>query len=209
METETEQQARIPEARRAALLDAAAEVFFRIGFAKARIDDVIAIAGGSKRNIYDGFGGKEGLFEALLDRHIKTIVATIEASTGEGTRIEDRLTSFGERIAEVLFSPAMLGVSRAMIADGAQVQSSAARFFDEAPRRAVQRLAGILTVARNNGELDMADAAAAADQFLSLLRGSIHMELLYGLREPLSTQERSAHVRASVAVFLDGYRPRR
>ncbi|KRW97692.1 TetR/AcrR family transcriptional regulator C-terminal domain-containing protein [Paracoccus sp. MKU1] len=34
---------------------------------------------------------------------------------------------------------------------------------------------------RDEGELDLTDASVAAGQFLSLLRGSIHMELLYGL----------------------------
>ncbi|MFN8684256.1 phospholipase D-like domain-containing protein [Paracoccus sp. P2] len=93
--------------------------------------------------------------------------------------------------------------SPAMIADGAQVRSSAARFYDETPR-----LSEMLAAARDEGEFDRptASMAVATGQFLSLLRGSNRMELLNGLRNPLSVRERSAHIRASVALFLDGYR---
>lgn len=50
----------------------------------------------------------------------------------------------------------------------------------------------MLAAARDQGEFDLTDASVAAGQFLSLLRGSIHMELLYGLPDPLSARERSA-----------------
>lgn len=47
------------KARRQALLQAAAEVFFEQGYAATSIDPIIERAGGSKRNIYNEFGTSE------------------------------------------------------------------------------------------------------------------------------------------------------
>src|SRR3546814_4083127 len=55
-----------PDDRRAAILEAAGQVFFEQGYAATSIDAIIERAGGSKRNIYSEFGSKEGLFTALV-----------------------------------------------------------------------------------------------------------------------------------------------
>ena len=53
-------------ARREAFLSAASEVFQKKGFAEATLDDVIALSGGSRQTLYELFGGKQGLFEAII-----------------------------------------------------------------------------------------------------------------------------------------------
>ena len=54
------------EQTRVLLLDAAARVFARKGFARARIDDVAAEAGSSKGAVYHHFPSKHALFRALM-----------------------------------------------------------------------------------------------------------------------------------------------
>ena len=60
------------------LLDAAAEVFARLGFHAATIDDVAVAAGYTKGAVYSNFAGKDALFLALLDRYLDDQVAQIE-----------------------------------------------------------------------------------------------------------------------------------
>jgi AcrR family transcriptional regulator len=55
-----------PEATRARILAAAAEVFTRRGIHAAGINEVAEAAGASKLTIYRNFGSKEGLVEAVL-----------------------------------------------------------------------------------------------------------------------------------------------
>ncbi|HEX2142372.1 MAG TPA: helix-turn-helix domain-containing protein [Candidatus Limnocylindria bacterium] len=52
------------------LLDAAADVFTRLGFHAATVDDIADAAGYSKGAVYGNFAGKDALFLALLDRHL-------------------------------------------------------------------------------------------------------------------------------------------
>jgi AcrR family transcriptional regulator len=55
-----------PEATKARILKAAAEVFGRRGIHAAGINEVVEAAGASKLTIYKNFGSKEGLVEAVL-----------------------------------------------------------------------------------------------------------------------------------------------
>ena len=63
---------RIPEGSRARVLDAAAEVFARHGFARATIDEIAREAGLSKGSVYWNFDSKDELFGALLEEYIDT-----------------------------------------------------------------------------------------------------------------------------------------
>jgi AcrR family transcriptional regulator len=55
-----------PEATRARILKAAADVFGRRGIHAAGINEIVEAAGASKLTIYKNFGSKEGLVEAVL-----------------------------------------------------------------------------------------------------------------------------------------------
>lgn len=56
------------ERTRTLLLDAATAEFSERGYAGARIDRIATAAGVNKERIYPYFGGKLGLFDAVLDR---------------------------------------------------------------------------------------------------------------------------------------------
>lgn len=60
------------------LLDAAAEVFTRLGFQAAIVDDVADAAGRTKGAVYANFGSKDALLLALLDRHLDDQLAQID-----------------------------------------------------------------------------------------------------------------------------------
>jgi AcrR family transcriptional regulator len=60
---------------RARLLEAAARVYARRGFAGATLDAVAADAGMTKGAVYDHFGSKENLLFALLDEHLAAQIA--------------------------------------------------------------------------------------------------------------------------------------
>lgn len=65
---EPEQRQRDAERTRQALLDAASREFAAKGLAGARVSRIAELAGVSKQLISYYFGGKEGLYQALVDR---------------------------------------------------------------------------------------------------------------------------------------------
>jgi AcrR family transcriptional regulator len=75
------------------LLDAAADVFSRRGFAATSLDEIAEEAGFSKGAVYSNFQSKEDLFLAVLDEHVGRQMFEI------GDRI-DRTRSTDEQVAE-------------------------------------------------------------------------------------------------------------
>jgi len=66
------------QATRERLMDAAAEVFGRLGYGGASVDLVAAEAGFSKGAVYSNFPNKEAMFLGLLERHMETDLAELE-----------------------------------------------------------------------------------------------------------------------------------
>ena len=70
-----------PEGNRRNIIEAATREFAENGFSGARVDKIAARTRTSKRMIYYYFGGKEGLYIAVLEeayRKIRTIEATLD-----------------------------------------------------------------------------------------------------------------------------------
>jgi AcrR family transcriptional regulator len=72
------------------LLDAAAEVLARRGFHAATLDDIADAAGYTKGAVYSNFTSKDGLFLALLDRHLDDQIAHVERLTATGSHAKLR-----------------------------------------------------------------------------------------------------------------------
>jgi AcrR family transcriptional regulator len=70
------------EARRNLILDAATEVFGRLGFEATRMDDVAKAAGIAKGLVYKHFPSKDALFEALIDRQGRAAAAELRGALG-------------------------------------------------------------------------------------------------------------------------------
>src|ERR1700674_5643646 len=63
------------ELRRSQILDAAAKVFLENGYGGATIDLVVERAGASKATVYSFFGGKDGLFGAIVEERCELILS--------------------------------------------------------------------------------------------------------------------------------------
>ncbi|GGU92950.1 putative TetR-family regulatory protein [Actinomadura cremea] len=76
---------RTPRAEvRRRLLDEAARVFAERGYDDARIDDIAHAAGFTKGAVYSNFGGKQGLFAAILDAGAEAELKDVMAGIADG-----------------------------------------------------------------------------------------------------------------------------
>lgn len=78
------------EASRANILEVALEEFADKGFSGARIDEIADKTHTSKRMIYYHFGGKEGLYQAVLDeayRGIRETETTMSIESADAERV--------------------------------------------------------------------------------------------------------------------------
>ena len=193
------------ENRRAAILKAAAQVFLEGGYERACIDDVIAKIGGSKRTIYKEFGNKENLFAEIIKERTAHALATNLPEEEIGKKdLRSTLVEFSVRFLQLLMAPETLSVFRVVFGECRQFPLLGKIFHEGGPAQTRAQLARILEHFKKRGEIAVPDIGFAADAFISMIRGTQHMQVLLGLRPPLSPKEIREIVEAKVDIFLNG-----
>ncbi|MBR1245603.1 TetR/AcrR family transcriptional regulator [Bradyrhizobium sp. AUGA SZCCT0169] len=195
--------------RREALLRAAAEVFFEQGYAATSIDAIIERAGGSKRNIYNEFGNKQGLFSAIVKENADRVLSTLVIEQTEGHDLRATLTAFGQHLMGVYMSPTLIGIYRIAVTEANRFPDLVKSFYEQGPGRATSRLAEVLEAANKRGEIRTDDCSRMAGHFVGMIRDNLHLQVVLGLRAAPSDREIQAAVGSAVEVFLNGVRPGR
>lgn len=195
--------------RREALLKAAADVFFEQGYAATSIDAIIERAGGSKRNIYNEFGNKQGLFSAIVEENADKALSTLNIENIEGHDLQSTLTAFGRHLMDVYMSPTVVGIYRIAVTEANRFPDLVKAFYEQGPGRTTVRLAEVLEAARDRGEIELDDCQRVAGHFVGMIRDNLHLQVVLGLRPAPSEKESREAVASVVGVFLNGIRPDR
>ena len=191
-------------ARREAFMAAGSEVFQEKGFANATLDDVIGRSGGSRQTLYALFGGKQGLFEAIVADSCETIFHGLALDDLASKPPEEALVEVGIRYLTVVISPECLNLHRLVIAETPRIPGMAQLFWQSGPARSRAFLAEFFERQIARGLLQMPDSHVAADQFLAMLSGDVRLQCLLGLRKPPTESEVGEIVKAAVRRFLHG-----
>jgi AcrR family transcriptional regulator len=204
-QAETSDRSRL-EARRRAFLDAAHAAFLVKGYANTTLGDIIARSGGSRQTLYALFGGKQGLFEAIVSRLNTELFRPLRAEGHLDRGPEEVLVEIGVHFLQMVLVPEALGLFRLVVAEGPTMPELAERFWALGPARTISAFETYFTEQTGRGVLNLADANLAARQFLGILLGNLHMQCLLGVREIPTTEEIEAYVKTTVKRFLDGSR---
>jgi TetR/AcrR family transcriptional repressor of mexJK operon len=191
-------------ARRAAFLSAAREVFQQKGFAEATLDDVIARSGGSRQTLYALFGGKQGLFEALVTETCWSIFGGLTPEKLASQSPDLVLTEVGVRYLEIVLSPPVLNLTRLVVAEASRIPEIAETYWRLGPGRSRAFLTAFFDRQIERGSLEMQDSRKGADHFLEMLSGTIRFQCLIGVRQPPDGAEIREIVAAAVTQFLNG-----
>jgi AcrR family transcriptional regulator len=81
---------------RAALLDAAADAFTRVGFDAATVDGITEAAGFSRGAFYSNFENKDELFLTLVESRIQTSLHDIATAFQQGATAAERVRAGGQ-----------------------------------------------------------------------------------------------------------------
>jgi AcrR family transcriptional regulator len=88
-----------PEATKARILKAAADVFGRRGIHATGINEIVEAAGASKLTIYKNFGSKEGLVEAVLTDRTQRVRAWHNEAVEQASPGREQILAVFELIA--------------------------------------------------------------------------------------------------------------
>lgn len=194
------------EARRRAMLDAAAELFAEKGFEGTSLSDIIARSGGSRATLYELFGGKEGLFEAMVTEGCERVLAPLESKAIEGRLPEDVLHNFGLHIAEQMMTVESRAMTKILAADGHRLPTVVDFFFRHGLELVRKRLADYLQQATKAGHLAVRDPDTSASLFLSMVEGEGMIRWVFSARRLPDAEKIRRQVAMATEIFLNGVR---
>jgi AcrR family transcriptional regulator len=196
------------EAKRQAILQAAAEVFREVGFERASMSEIRSRIGGSKATLYNYFPSKEKLFfEVMYQAKELELGAITAALDPEAADVKQELLHFGQKLLPALYSPDAIAIRRLAIAES--VHSEIGKVVYEGATLPMEKqVAEFLRRAMKRGSLRSADAKIAAMQLLSLLESELLQRMLLGVDVSVKPETLKASVRRAVEVFLSGYQRR-
>ena len=200
---------RLPRAaRRDALIAAARRSFVEHGFEGTSLDAIIAEVGGSRRNIYAEFGGKEGLLRAVVERIISEIAEGAARPAEAADDPRDWLLQVGTAFVREMLAPEVIAVFRQLIASGGAGRTEAEALWRAGPERFRGMLSDWLAVQHAAGRLHVPDQDLAAMLLPEMLRASYQIEILVGRRGDVPDAEVAGHVERVVDFFLAAAAPR-
>ena len=200
------------EAKRLSIVDAAAGVFCREGFAGANIDLIAAEAGVSRQTVYNHHGDKEKLFMAvvrdLTERCNVGIFATIATFPDQPGDLEADLIGFAVRLNQNCICNRDGKFLRKLIqTEGERYPELFAEWREQGPGRTWPAIAARFARLAYGGHLVIDDPDVAARQFLGLVNAELQTTFMLGgtPREDEVVQSATNGVRTFLRAF--GKRP--
>lgn len=173
------------EAKRVSVVDAAAGVFCREGYAGANIDLIAAEAGVSRQTVYNHHGDKEKLFVAvvrdLTERCNAGIFATIATFPDQPIDLEGDLIAFAVRMNRNCICNRDGRFLRKLIqAEGERYPELFAEWREQGPGRTWSALAARFARLAYSGHLSIGDPDVTARQFLALVNAELQITFMLG-----------------------------
>jgi TetR/AcrR family transcriptional repressor of mexJK operon len=195
--------------KRAAILEAAKDLFTERGYAGVSMDAIAQLAGVSKLTVYNHFEDKETLFLAAVKAKCEEQMPhEIFEHPAEGP-VRGQLEAIARAFVALMSSPEAVALQRTLITEGRADPALPALFYEAGPRRTLEEFTAFLHARQSAGQLVVPDVPRAAAHFFNLLKGEIHMRQLIGLGEAPAAAEIEAHVDSVVDLFLRAYAPDR
>ena len=190
------------EQRRERIVRLAWPLFLKKGYDNVSIDEVISLVGGSKATIYAWFGGKEGLFEAVVQQKCEDVVLAIHTDTTGS--LEAQLTEIGRSFLAMVLSPPILEFHRLMVSIGRTFPETGRLFYQTGPASAYNLVATWIAKQQAAGRIDKDDPYRLAVLFLDMLIGEHQLSALTGMIRTPKREKVDETVRLAVKVFLRG-----
>lgn len=195
------------ESRRSVILDVALHVFLENGYSGATIDLVVARANASKATIYSYFGGKEGLFTAIVEERTEQIISCLLTQDFSDADVPVALSQIARRLVMASMTPEAIGIYRLILSEGFRFPDVARTFYRLGPDRVTGHLARILADWRNRGLIAVEDPEVAATQFLTVALGELRVRAVAGLPPDDLDAAIECNVRNAVEPFWCYVRP--
>ncbi len=195
-------------AKRLSILDAAADVFCRQGFAGASIDEIAAVACVSRQTIYNHYREKETLFvavvEDVMNRANAMLFSVLSSFPENADNLEDDLTAFAVRLNKNCICNHDGKFLRKLVqTEGERYPHLFESWRQQGPGKLTTALSALLARLAHGRALVIDDFDVAARQFVALGNADLQMMTLFGETPSDAQLEKAA--RNAVRTFLKAY----
>ncbi len=197
---------------RSAVVDAARTLFLRDGYSRTTMEEIAALAGVTKRTLYNHYADKEALFtQIVLDviAFAEEFARGLQEELGDEiatARLRSTLEELGVRLALAITRRDVIALRRLLISEAREFPALATKYFDRVPARVLAALSSAFERLDEAGRLRVPDARVAASQFAYLVVGEpLDRAMLAGTTP--SRKRVTACARAGVETFLARYGP--
>ncbi len=193
------------EARDACLRRRAADLFLARGYDDVTIDELVREVGGSKTGIYGFYGGKEGLFLAVMNEVLHELAAPIRALALTDLSLEAGLESFARALIAVLLQDRHLAFQRLVIAEAMRHPQLGRSWFELGPMTSRAVLAEYLRSQQARGHIatDVAPARLAK-LFHDMITFDLLNRAMMGIAGGLTPAEIAQTIADAVRVMMQG-----
>lgn len=191
--------------KRAAILAVAKRLFSQNGFDGASMDQIAAEAGVSKLTVYSHFGDKESLFSAAIRAKCEEQLPSTLFLAGLEGSLREQLTAISRAFLQLITSEEAIAMQRMMMVPGTGDTHVRELYWQAGPQLVKDAFADFLRSRVARDELRIPDIARATSQFLCLIKGELHMQMLCGMCCDAAPGDVEGHIEATVDLFLRAY----
>jgi TetR/AcrR family transcriptional regulator of autoinduction and epiphytic fitness len=191
--------------KRDAILQAATEGFRDEGYETTSMDRIAELANVSKRTVYNHFGSKEALFQAVVEQLISHAKALKQVPWDANRSLEAQLHDFVTAKTTVANDPAWAALLRVVL--GVVIRNP--ELTKETTLQAADgedALVRWLDAARKAGRMNVDMPIVAANVFWAMVTGALFWPQVFGMA--MTAGEKAMITHELIKTFLSRYGPR-
>lgn len=188
--------------KRAVILAGATEVFRLEGFDAASMDRIAEVSNVSKRTIYNHFGSKDALFEAVVEALIAVMVSRKQIQWDPSKDLASQLRAFARAKTSILDNEQWLALIKVVLGVAIQ-QPDRARAIMLKAVDGEAALVRWLVEADKAGALRVSDPETSSKVFWGMVAGTLFWPQIF--EDPYTPERREKLMDELIQTFLARY----
>ena len=172
--------------RKIRIKEVATQMFLSYGYEGTSVDEIMKKVGGSKTNLYNYFGGKEGLFNAVVQALCEDVLASLKSLEVDHLDLRSALLSIGNRLLDMILDERHVAFQRLVIAESGRFPTMARIWFESGPEASRKIIGRCIQIHQANGSLRHSDPVLIATLFHDMIvTNPLYLALIgSGLKQP-------------------------
>ena len=195
----------IDRAKNEAILQAAADVLAERGL-NAPMAMIARRAKVSKQTIYNHYGAKMDLIQALVGRRTAAVLLPLDAPGAEA-KPEETLAALARAMLKLTVAHNGYAMIKLSIQSAVEMPNLAKDVFNTGPKAAIERLTAFMKAEMEAGRIGADDPIEAAEFFAGMVIGHKQIATLMGQNKPMDDESMDLRARSVAKRFMRAYAP--